>query len=55
MYSNFQEEGCNFYFEENEFFGRVATKYPLSYHPLLNLHKIPPRPQAAKAGSVDHI
>jgi hypothetical protein len=26
MYSNFQGEGCNFFFEENEFFGRVATK-----------------------------
>ena len=21
-----QEKGCNFFFEENEFFGRVATK-----------------------------
>jgi hypothetical protein len=26
MYSNFQGEGCNFFFEENEFFVRVATK-----------------------------
>jgi len=25
MYTNFQGEGCNFFFEENEFFGRVAT------------------------------
>ena len=22
----FQREGCNFFFEENEFFGRVATR-----------------------------
>ncbi len=25
MYSNFQGEECNFFFEENEFFIRVAT------------------------------
>lgn len=29
MYSNFQEEGYNFFFEENEFFVRIATKYPI--------------------------
>ncbi len=26
MYSNFQGEGCNFFFEEIEFFDRVATR-----------------------------
>jgi hypothetical protein len=46
MYSNFQGEGCNFFFEEDEFFVRVATKDLLLYNPLLNLDKIPPRPRA---------
>ena len=40
MYSDFQGEACNFFFEEYEFFVRVATKVTLSYNPLLNLHKI---------------
>ena len=41
MYGNSQGDGCNFFFEEYEFFGRVATKDPLLYNPFLNLHKIP--------------
>jgi len=52
MYSDFQGEGCNFYFEENEFFGRVATKGTLSNSPILNLHKIPPRPRAIASGTL---
>jgi hypothetical protein len=40
MYSNFQGEGCNFFFAEYQLFVRVATKYPLSYLLLLNLHNM---------------
>jgi hypothetical protein len=43
MYSDFQGEGCNFFFEENEFFGRVATRELPVYKPQLNLHRIPLR------------
>ncbi len=32
MYRNFQVEGCNFFFEENEFFGRVATRDLFFWH-----------------------
>ena len=55
MYSNFWWEGCNFFFEENEFFVRVATKVPLLYNPLLNLHKIPAIPRAIASGSFYEI
>jgi hypothetical protein len=31
MYRKYEGEGCNFSFEDNEFFGRVATMDPLLY------------------------
>jgi hypothetical protein len=37
MYGNFQGEGCNFFFEENEFFGRVATRDQLPDSPPNNI------------------
>jgi|PlaIllAssembly_1097288.scaffolds.fasta_scaffold526748_2 hypothetical protein len=43
------------FFEENEFFVRVATKVPLLYNPLLNLHKIPAIPRAIASGSFYEI
>jgi hypothetical protein len=43
---------ATFFFEEYEFFIRVATMDPLSYHPLLNLYKIPPRPRAIASGTL---
>ena len=39
MYSNFQGEGCNIFFEENEFFGKDATKKKIPggtvWHPVI--------------------
>jgi hypothetical protein len=37
MYSDFQGEGCNFLFEENAFFGRVATRDHFLISPPNNL------------------
>jgi hypothetical protein len=39
MYYSFQREGCNFFSEENEFFGKYATMYLPHIKNLKNLSK----------------